>query len=66
MAIPQGVKRPGREVGHSPLSSTEDEKDGAVPPLPHIGLLFMIYRLINEAQGQLHFYQPSLKESTLL
>jgi hypothetical protein len=30
-----GVKRPRREVDHSPLSSTEVEKVGAIPHSPH-------------------------------
>jgi hypothetical protein len=30
-----GVKRPGREAGHSPLSRTEVKNGGAIPPLPH-------------------------------
>jgi hypothetical protein len=30
-----GVKRPGREPGHSPTSSAEVENGGAIPPLPN-------------------------------
>jgi hypothetical protein len=31
-----GVKRPGREADHSPLSSAEVKNGGAIPPLPHM------------------------------
>jgi hypothetical protein len=30
-----GVKRPGREAGHSPPSNAEAKNSGAIPPLPH-------------------------------
>jgi hypothetical protein len=30
-----GVKRPGREADHPPLSSAEVKNGGAIPPLPH-------------------------------
>jgi hypothetical protein len=33
--IPLEVKRQGREADHSPLSSAEVKKGGAVPSLPH-------------------------------
>jgi hypothetical protein len=35
-AISPEVKRQGREADHSPLSSVEIKKGGAIPPLPHI------------------------------
>jgi hypothetical protein len=39
-SIPQrpgrGVKRPGREAGHSPPSSAEVKNGGAIPPFPHM------------------------------
>jgi hypothetical protein len=31
-----GLKRPGREVDRSPLSSAEVKKGGAIPPLPNM------------------------------
>jgi hypothetical protein len=34
-----GVKRPGREAGHSPPSSARVEYGGAIPPLPHMSYL---------------------------
>jgi hypothetical protein len=34
-ALPPGVKRPRREVDHSPTSSAEIKNIGAIPPLPH-------------------------------
>jgi hypothetical protein len=34
--FPWGVKRPGRETDHSPLSSAETKKGGVLPPLTHI------------------------------
>jgi hypothetical protein len=33
-AIFRVLKRPVREVNHSPLSSAEVKNDGAIPPLP--------------------------------
>jgi hypothetical protein len=30
-----GIKRPGTEADHSPPSSAEVKKAGAIPPLPH-------------------------------
>jgi hypothetical protein len=33
-AFSPGVKRQGREADHSPPSSAEVKKDGAIPPLP--------------------------------
>jgi hypothetical protein len=35
-AISLGVKWPGREADHSPLSSAEVKNGGAIPPLPHM------------------------------
>jgi hypothetical protein len=35
-ALPPGVKRQGREADHSPPSSTEVKKYGAIPPLPRM------------------------------
>jgi hypothetical protein len=42
-AISLGVKRPGRESDHSPLSSDEVKNGGAILSLPHV---FMAYFLI--------------------
>jgi hypothetical protein len=33
-AISAGVKRPGREVNHLPLSSAKVKNSGVIPPLP--------------------------------
>jgi hypothetical protein len=35
-AISQGVNRQGHEADHSPPSSAEVKKGGAIPPLPHM------------------------------
>jgi hypothetical protein len=35
-ALSPGLKRAGRETEHSPLSSVEIKKGGAMPPLPHM------------------------------
>jgi hypothetical protein len=35
-ALSLGVKQQGREADHSPPSSAEVEKGGAIPPLPHM------------------------------
>jgi hypothetical protein len=34
-ALSPGVKQPGREAGHSPMSGAEVKKGGAIPPLLH-------------------------------
>jgi hypothetical protein len=34
-----GVKLPGREADHSPLSCAEVKNDGAIPPFPHTSSL---------------------------
>jgi hypothetical protein len=34
-ALSPGVKRPGREVDHSPPTSAEVKKNGSIHPLPH-------------------------------
>jgi hypothetical protein len=39
-----GMKRSGREADHSPPSSEEVKNNGAIPPLPHV---FMVWCLIN-------------------
>jgi hypothetical protein len=39
-AFPREVKRPGREVYHSPPSSAEVKKSGAIPPL--LNIFFMV------------------------
>jgi hypothetical protein len=38
-ALYPGVNRPGREANHSPSSSVEVNKSGAIVPLPHTSLL---------------------------
>jgi hypothetical protein len=35
-ALSPGVKRQGREADHSPPSSAEVKKDGAIPPPPYV------------------------------
>jgi hypothetical protein len=35
-ALSQEIKRQGREADHSPPSSDEVRKRGAIPPLPHM------------------------------
>jgi hypothetical protein len=43
-ALSPGVERPGSEADHSPPSSAEVKKGGAIPPLPHV---FMAWCLSN-------------------
>jgi hypothetical protein len=46
-ALFPGVKWPGRDADHSPLSSAEAKKGGGKPPLPHMssrqGQLYLFY-----------------------
>jgi hypothetical protein len=37
-ALPPRVKLQGREIDHSPSSSADVKKGGAIPPLPHMSL----------------------------
>jgi hypothetical protein len=52
-ALSPGVERHGCEGDHSPPSSAEVKKGGALPPLPHV--FFMTRCSTNEEQGQLYF-----------
>jgi hypothetical protein len=61
-ALSLGVKRQGREVDHSPPSSAEVKKGGAVPHSPYV---IMALRLSNKAQGQLYLLLSSTNILTI-
>jgi hypothetical protein len=47
--FPRGMNRPERETDHLPPSSAEVKNGSVIPPLPNV---FMVWCLINEAQGE--------------
>jgi hypothetical protein len=51
-AFPPGVKQQGREADHSPLSSAEVKKGGAIPSLP----ICLHGTVLNSAQGQPYLF----------